>query len=179
MCYMSKDSKIEKMYKTQVDEAAAKNLNKVFSNSSLEHAYFLTQKLFHSADSNIKIVTRKFNSAFYEQLMPDLLSFLEKKETNYIHIAIMERHENGILKKLIKAFPEQVILHWLDEKQSSALTNKEQHVYINFLVNDQNGFRYEYQDENMEDGIVSAFANFNDPTSANVLDNFFDTLVAA
>lgn len=175
---MTKDSSLERDYKTQVNEAAGKNSNRVFSNSSLEHAYFLTQKLIHNANHEIKIITRKFDARFYQDLLPDFKSFLEKDKKNKLAIGIMEGDNNMLLKDLKSQFDNQVEIHFFSKAQSQALINKDKDVYINYFVNDTNGFRYEYEDEKIDDGVVSAFANFNDEKSARVLRDFFDKLTS-
>ena len=47
---------------------------------------------------------------------------------------------------------------------------------VNYIVNDNNAFRYEYSDKNIQHGVVNAIANFNHAQDSKILSDMFEKI---
>ena len=47
---------------------------------------------------------------------------------------------------------------------------------VNYIVNDNNAYRYEYSDKDLEYGSVSAIANFNNKKESDYLIKIFNKI---
>ena len=161
-----------KDYKNSVKDSAAKNINKRFANSSLEHAKLLTEELVKSANTEVCVLTDSFHDKFYSSVKPTLMNFLEKPNTTLK--VIIANNNSKVLNDLISKYPEQVLKKVITFDKLPK--DKDSDEYINYLINDTNGFRYEYSDKNLNDGIVEAIANFNSQEERERLKSHFDEM---
>jgi len=161
-----------KNYLNAVKESANKHINKRFANSSLEHAKLLIEELIKHADSEVCMITDNFYDNFYSSLKPTLINFLEKENTTLK--VIVANNNSNVLNDLIGKYPDKV------KKKNIELSDlpkdKSSNESINYLINDTNGFRYEYSDKNLNNGIVEAIANFNSQEERDRLKNHFNTM---
>ena len=161
-----------KDYTNSVKDSATSNINKRFANSSLEHAKLLTEELVKSANTEVCLLTDNFHDKFYSSVKPTLINFLDKPNTT-LKVVIANNNSNT-LNDLISEYPTQVLKKVI--KLSDLPKDKGSNEYINYLINDTNGFRYEYSDKNLNDGIVEAIANFNSLEEREHLKNHFDNM---
>ncbi len=159
-------------YTSSVKNSARNNTNKRFANSNLEHAKLLTEELIKSADTEICMLTDSFHDKFYSSVKPTLIQFLEKQNASLK--VIIANNNSNVLNDLVSKYPKQVLKKVITFDKLPK--DKDSDEYINYLINDTNGFRYEYSDKNLNDGIVEAIANFNSQEERDRLKNHFDEI---
>ena len=162
-------------YEKIIEEARKQKLDKRFGNTSIEHARILFKEIFLDANNSIKILSDKFNSYFYSKLKNEIKHFLKKDNNNVIEIITTEK--NSFLDKLKTLFPKQIKIYLIDYKQFPI--DKETKERINFIISDNNSYRYEYSDKDLENGIVKAIANFNSKQDTLILNKIFEELKKA
>jgi len=54
--------------------------------------------------------------------------------------------------------------------------DKDSNEKVNYIVNDNNAYRYEYSDKDLEYGSVSAIANFNNKKESDYLIKIFNKI---
>jgi len=162
-------------YKKIVRESRKAKINKRFGNTSIEHAKILTSEILLDAKHCVKILSDNFNNYFYSKLLPNIKTFLKDKK-NCIEIIIGKNKDkkNGLIDSLEKEFPEQIKVYFLDYNDFPIDNDTKER--INFIVNDNNSYRYEYSDKEVDYGIVKAIANFNNQEENEILNNVFESL---
>ncbi len=161
-----------KNYTSSVEDSATNNTDKRFANSSTEHARLLTEELIKSANSEVCILTDSFQDKFYNSVKPALINFLDKSDTKLK--VITTNQDSDTLNYLMTKYPAKVSKKLINK--DSLPKDKDSNESINYLFNDTNGFRYEYSDKNIDDGIVEAIANFNSKKEREYLKNNFDNM---
>jgi len=161
-----------KDYLDFVKDSAKNKINKRFANSSLEHARLLTEELIMSAEKEVLILTDKFTDKFYSSVTPTIKKFLKKDYTILKIITICENSK--MLEELKNEFSDKILIKEVDS--NFLPKDKQSNEVINYLINDTNGFRYEYSDKNIDKGIVEAIANFNSKKETEQLRNHFNEL---
>ena len=73
-----------------------------------------------------------------------------------------------------KEFQTQVKVYYIDYKDYPI--DKDTNERVNFTINDNNAYRYEYSDKEIDYGIVKAIANFNNPKENKILNQIFENL---
>lgn len=154
------------------EEARKKKINKRFTNSSIEYLKSLTKEIILSANHYIKILSTNFNNYFYSKLEKDIKNFLQKNKNNYIEI-ITSKTKNGLINELKKEFPKQIKVYYLEYNDFPIDNDTKEK--INFIINDNDAYRYEYND-NMDYKITKSIANFNNKEETKLLNNTFQKL---
>ena len=160
-----------KNYLDDVHEAITKKLNKRFPNSTLEHARVLVKEIINHADKNVYLLSSTFNQEFYESIRPQVVDFLNKKESNFYLIVTSDG--NGLIRQLQD---QHANFHVYRIDKNILPQDEDSQEYINYIVNDKNAFRYEYSDKDIDKGIVEAIANFNSAEETDLLIQFFNDL---
>ncbi len=163
-------------YKKIIEEAREKKINKRFGNTSIEHARILTREILLDANHYIKILTNNFNNYFYSKLLQDIINFLQKNKKNYIEIIVgkNENKKNELINELKKQFSKQIKVYYLGYDNFPIDNDTKER--INFIINDNHAYRYEYSDKEINYGIVKAIANFNNQEENKILNNIFEDL---
>jgi hypothetical protein len=118
------------------------------------------------------MLSNTFHNGFYSALKPVIKAFLDKDGTKF---KLLTSDENSkILQELKDEYPDKFITKIVPLKQFPI--DKDSEEEVNFLINDQNGFRYEYSDKNINNGLVEAVANFNSSSEVDYLREHFNTL---
>ncbi|WP_434637390.1 hypothetical protein MLC35_01025 [Sulfurimonas sp. NW7] len=163
-----------KEYKRYVEEAREKKEDFRFANSSTDHAKILIENIILDANRNIKILTDSFNEFFYNQLKENFINFLKKDANNKLEIILSSKEKNSLLDELKSKFLDQVSVILIDKEKLPK--DKETEEIVNYIVNDNNAFRYEYSDKDLEYGVVEAVANFNNKSDADSLISNFEQI---
>jgi len=77
----------------------------------------------------------------------------------------------------MRDFPEQFKVKFISEDKFP--TDNDTSERVNYIVNDNNAFRYEYSDKNIRHGVVNAFANFNHEKDSKILNDVFEEIKQA
>lgn len=162
-------------YKKEISNAIENKLNKRFPNSSIEHAKILMKEIINHSDKEIYTLSSNFNQDFYLSLEEEIGNFLTKRNDAKFNL-IVANDENGIITKLKEQYPGKFIVHYINKENMP--TDKKSQEYVNYIVNDQNAYRYEYSDKNIDLGLVEAIANFNSPEESKILINNFNKLLS-
>jgi len=163
-----------KKYEDYVKEAVEKKLNERFANSSLEHAEILVKYIFLDAKHNVKILTDSFNEYFYSLVLEHIKNYLKKDNKNSLEIIVKEYKNNSILDFLQANFSKQV--HIIKKNKDELPKDKDTGEIANYIFNDNNAYRYEYSDKDLQYGIVEAIANFNNKEEVNILLHNFEKI---
>lgn len=159
-------------YINSVRDSAKNHISKRYANSSLEHARLLTEELINYSEKEVNMLSNTFHNGFYSALKPVIKAFLDKDGTKF---KLLTSDENSkILQELKDEYPDKFITKIVPLKQFPI--DKDSEEEVNFLINDQNGFRYEYSDKNINNGLVEAVANFNSSSEVDYLREHFNTL---
>jgi len=161
-----------KNYERIVKEAARKRLDKRIPNSTLMHAYLLVKELINNADKEVRILSSKFNEGFYTSLFNEIKNFLSKKDSK---LYIITTKENKLLNELKNFFKDKIHIHIISKDKMPKDIKRGK--IVNYIVTDTNGYRYEYDDSDIEYGIVEGFANFNNEKEAKYLIKNFKELL--
>ena len=99
-------------------------------------------------------------------------NFLNKKDA--VFKLIISKKGSQLAKELKEDYPNNFLIKIVStDKLPKDNETKET---INYLINDTNGFRYEYSDKDAKNGLVKAIANFNSPDEREILHKAFDIL---
>ena len=162
-------------YKKDVVYARKNKIDKRFANSIIEHARILTKEIILDAKSNIKILSDSFNEYFYSSLKKEIEDFLSKDNTS-IHVIVAKGHEeNKLLKYFQNKFPSKFKINFIEHDKFPKDNDTKE--YVNYIVNDNKAFRYEYSDKEIHNGHVNAIANFNNEKDSNFLNDFFKKII--
>ncbi len=156
-------------YVKEVENAIKTNKNKRFANSSLFHAKVLIKNLIKNANNKIYILSSNFHEDFYKSLKSNIEEFL-KKEGTILKIIVSEK-SNNLLLELSEKYKDKLFIKNINKELLP--TDDTSQEKINYIVNDTNGFRYEYSDKDIGKGSIEAIANFNSPEESKIItDNF-------
>lgn len=163
-------------YKKIVEEAAKNNSNFDIPNSTIGHAVFLSNVLVSYAHENIKILTGELSSPYYDKVKETLASAAERfrsaRKGEQIHIIIWEKDakQNEGFEELLKKYGDIIKM----KNAKKPFSDKMSH----FLVSDCKRYRLEnpHTKEELENGEVTATANFGNPETAKNLNSIFDEL---
>jgi sugar-specific transcriptional regulator TrmB len=159
-------------YTNSVREAAKNNTNFRYANSTLEHAKVLTEELIKHSNKEICMVSDEFFDDFYYSIRTTIKNFLNKKDA--VFKLIISKKGSKLAKELKANYPNNFLIKIVStDKLPKDNETKET---INYLINDTNGFRYEYSDKDAKNGLVKAIANFNSPDEREILHKAFDIL---
>ncbi len=161
-------------YEKDVIYARENKLDKRFANSIIEHARILTKEIILDANSTIRILSDSFNEYFYSDLKNEIEQFLKKNNSKIELIVAKSDKTNQLIKYFREKFPEKFIVKFIEHNYFPK--DKETEEYVNYIVNDNNAFRYEYSDKELNNGYVNAIANFNNKNDSEQLNNFFDKI---
>ena len=164
---------LERWYIQKVREAAAKEENLDIDNSTLDHALLVTEELLKHANDKVFILTDSFKEGFYKRLENSLKDFLKKGKKLYI-LSYNDLTNNSFLKALLKAFPNQIKVRQIKEQDKDKLFIEPQKRYLNFIINDRKGVRYEL-DEKFDQLTTSAIVNFGDEETHDLLKRVFNS----
>lgn len=162
-------------YEKDVINARKNKLDQRFANSIIDHAKILTREIILDANKKICILSDSFNEFFYSKLEDEIINFLQKDKSNVFELIVSDKQkENNLIQELQEKFPNQFMVQFI--KEEIFPTDDETHERANYIVNDNDAFRYEYSDKNIQHGIVSAIANFNHKKDNKVLSDMFEQI---
>ena len=159
-------------YLKDIQEAVKNKTNKRFPNSSVEHARLLVKEIINDSNEKVYSLSSTFHKDFYASIETEIINFLKKPNSEFN--LIISSDENGLVSKLKKEYPN---FHVKQVAKSKLPKHNETKEYINYIVNDNNSFRYEYSENNIDVGVVEAIANFNSPSEAEALISNFNSLL--
>lgn len=156
------------LYATEIFELAEKKVDKIFYNSSSDHAMIVHLALVKNASQYIDILSGSMCSIVSnnESYRNQIKTYLEQEGKPKINIMLTDYDESFVNKdiaRLLTHYPLQVTVKRI----------KGQFLYkgkpIHFTVSDDRAFRLETDiDKRM------AFGNFNSPAQATMLKSEFD-----
>jgi len=156
-----------------ITNARKKKLNKRFGNTSIEHARVLVKEIILDANNSVKILSDNFNNYFYSKILSTIENFLNKDKNNSIEvIEINDKKENELLDFLKSKYRKQVKIYKIPKEDYPIDNDSKERV--NFIINDNYAYRYEYSDKDLEYGVVKAIANFNNKEENKILQKIFD-----
>jgi len=162
-------------YAKDVIYARINKLDQRFTNSIIEHAKILTREIILDAKQEIRVLSDSFNEFFYSKLEDDIINFLQKNESNTFELIVSNKQkENHLIKKFQQNFPSQFKVKFIEEDKFP--TDDDTKERVNYIVNDNNAFRYEYSDKNIQHGVVNAIANFNHEQDTKILNDMFEQI---
>ena len=162
-------------YEKVIKNARKNKLNKRFGNTSIEHAKVLFKEIILDANNNIKILSDNFNNYFYSKILPTIEEFLNRDKNNTLEIIVIDEEKNNELLDFLKSkYKEQVKMYKIPKDNYPIDSDSEER--INFIVNDNYAYRYEYSDKDLEYGVVEAIANFNNEEESKILQDIFDEI---
>lgn len=161
-------------YLKDIQEAVKNKIDKRFPNSSVEHARLLVKEIINDSNNKVYSLSSTFHQDFYKSIETEIINFLKKPNSEFN--LIISSDENGLVSELKEQYPN---FHVKKVAKSKLPKDNETKEYINYIVNDNNSFRYEYSEKNLDVGIVEAIANFNSPSEAKALINNFNSLQAS
>ena len=162
-------------YEQDVINARKNKLDQRFANSIIEHAKILTREIILDAKKEVRVLSDSFNEFFYSKLEDDIINFLQKNKSNTFELIVSTKQkENSLIKKFQQNFPNQFRVKFIEEEKFP--TDDETKERVNYIVNDNNAFRYEYSDKIIQHGVVSAIANFNHSIDTKILNEMFEQI---
>ena len=162
-------------YEKDVINARKNKLDQRFANSIIEHAEILTREIILDAKQNIRMLSDSFNEFFYSKIKDEIVNFLQKDKSNIFELIVADKQkENSLIKDFQENFPNQFKVKFVNEDKFP--TDDDTKERVNYIVNDNNAFRYEYSDKNIQHGVVSAIANFNHEKDTKILNEMFEQL---
>jgi hypothetical protein len=162
-------------YEKDVINARKNKLNQRFANSLIEHAKILTKEIILDANKKVSILSDSFNEFFYSKLEENIVNFLKKDNENIIELIVSDKQkQNKLIKELQTKFPTQFKVRFISEDKFP--TDNDTKEKVNYIVNDNNAFRYEYSDKNIQHGVVNAIANFNHSQDSKILTDMFEKI---
>ena len=160
---------VEKAQKTKSDEKIL--------NSSIEHARILIDKILGDAKSNIKILSDNFDDTFYRDMQKTFQSVLESNSLQTLEIITKTDTTSTVLETLKAKYGKKIVHKTLD--YNTFPSSYKDHEKINYIVTDNNSYRFEFSDAYLAEGRVDAVACFNDKDNATKLIANFNTLFQA
>jgi hypothetical protein len=161
------------VYEKGVKDASKNNIDRRFPNSSVAHARLLIKEIINNSNKELWLLSSTFYEPFYRGLEANFRTFLSDK-THKINVIVSE-NSTGLIDKLKNDFSDNFIVSKI--KKSAFPKDKESKNIVNYIVNDTNAYRYEYNETEIDEGIVQAIANFNNEKEAALLINNFKGLV--
>ena len=162
-------------YEKDVINARENKLDQRFANSIIEHARILTKEIIFDANKKVSILSDSFNEFFYSKLEEDIENFLKKDNENIFELIVSnQQKENKLIQRFQKDFPTQFQVKFISEDKFP--TDNDTKERVNYIVNDNNAFRYEYSDKNIQHGVVNAIANFNHAQDSKILSDMFEKI---
>jgi len=160
-------------YERVIKNARENKLNKRFGNTSIEHARVLVKEIVLDANNSIKILSDNFNNYFYSKILSSIENFLNKNKSNIVEIIVIDNEEkNELLESLKSKYKKQVKIYKIPKEDYPIDSDSKERV--NFIINDNYAYRYEYSDKDLKNGIVKAIANFNNEEENKLLQDTFD-----
>lgn len=163
---------IDTEYVNLVNEAIREDLNLEISNSTLNHAVFLSKKLISLSENNIKILTGELDSPYYEEIKDDLenAAISLSKGNGKISILIWNKIGDGNTNfaQLRERYKDAI------EIKCANRTDSINH----FLVSDSKRYRFEevHSNKDLENENIKGKANFNNKEVAEALSRSFDSI---
>lgn len=161
------------IYEEGIKEASKNNTDKRFPNSSVAHARLLIKEIINNSDKELWLLSSTFHESFYKGLETEFKTFLSD-DAHKINVIVSE-DSDGLVDRLESSFSDNFIVKKIPK--SSFPKDNESKEYINYIVNDTNAYRYEYNETEIDEGIVQAIANFNNKKEATILIDNFKSLV--
>jgi len=162
-------------YEKIVKNARKEKKDERFANSSIAHARILTSEILLDANNSVKILSDSFNEYFYSKLYIPIENYLKRDALNKFEVITSKGKENNsVLSELKQRFQDQVKLIFI--KDDKFPIDKDSNEKVNYIVNDNNAYRYEYSDKDLEYGSVSAIANFNNKKESDYLIKIFNKI---
>lgn len=155
-------------YAANIFDLAEKKTDKVFYNSSAEHASIVHQALVKNAANYVDMLCGDLcsditNNSEYCNLLEEFLQKDSKHHINILFTGYSDIFNNKPIASVLKKYPFQVDI----KKYDGQITYKNHPVH--FTVSDDRAFRLETDiDQRM------AFGNFNSPSQAGSLRNIFE-----
>lgn len=163
-----------KDYIKDIQNAVKNKIDKRFPNSSVEHARLLVKEIINHSNKKVYSLSSNFHQDFYLSIEDEIVNFLKKPDTEFN--LIITTDENNLVTKLKEAYPNFKVKKI---PRSSMPKDSNTNEYINYIVNDNDAFRYEYSEKNIDVGVVEAVANFNSHDEAEILIGNFNHLLAS
>jgi len=162
-------------YEKDVVYAREHNIDQRFSNSIIEHAIILTKEIIIDANKKVSVLSDSFNEFFYFKLEDNIIKFLRKSKSNIFELIVIDKQKNNnLINKLKKEFPNQFKVKYISEDKFPIDNDTSKRV--NYIVNDNNAFRYEYNDKYIQNGVVNAVVNFNHKEDSKILNDMFEEI---
>ena len=163
-------------YAQEVHNAAKNKTNKRFPNSTIRHAKILIKEIINQAKNEIYLLSSNFNEEFYRTLEDQIKNFFNRTPDSKFFLIITSQGANSFLNELKNNYDDRFIITHIDEKKLPV--DPDTNEYVNYIVNDQNAFRYEYSDKDVDIGVVEAIANFNSKKESKELIEYFKSLIS-
>jgi len=163
-------------YEKLIRELSRENTNRVIENSNPEHARVVISEILNRAINEVNIVTDRFDERFYRELEPRLLLFFE--EGKKMRILTYSAERNSLLLRLKRLYPNQIEIRTIPDSIKEKLfihdeRNEKEGSYINFIIDDTSGVRYEVF-ENIGEDATLALVNFGDQEFHDILKRVFE-----
>ncbi len=162
---------INSIYREEIETLAAREENKIFYNSSSEHACIVLNALVRNAKKYIKILCSDMCSSIsnndeYLKLIKKFLSGDFERTLDIVFTEYRTEFHSKPIAKLLSEYPQQVTIKKLGKVRVLYNGNS-----VNFTVSDDRAFRVETDVANK-----MAFGNFNEPEQAKKLLSTFDSV---
>ena len=156
--------KITPEYRSLAQSLFNKNKDYEIINSNLDHAMFLSFLLIKKAENKIRIFTKRINETFFNDQMIKREFDLAMARGVEIHIIVSNECEDDFSEFKNK---EGITIHKL--KEESSIKN-------HFLLSDNFSFRIEeeHTDDDLKEGRIKGFANFNDQELVAKISDLYD-----
>lgn len=162
-------------YEKDVINARENKLDQRFANSIIEHARILTKEIIFDANKKVSVLSDSFNEFFYSKLEENIINFFKQDKENIFELVVSDKQkENNLILKFQKDFSTQFKVKFISEEKFP--TDNDTSERVNYIVNDNNSFRYEYSDKNIQHGVVNAIANFNHEEDSKILIDMFEKI---
>jgi hypothetical protein len=136
-----------------------------FINSNIEDSIAITQEIIIDAKTRVSVLSDSFNEFFYSKLEESIIYFLNKSEENRFELVVLDTiNDNELIQKFRNDFSIQFQVKCISE-YAFPIDNDTQN-RVNYIVNDNNAFRYEYG--------TKSISNFNNEQDAKVLVETFN-----
>lgn len=158
-------------YEKIIKKAAENRSTSSIPNSTIEHAKISMSYLIRHADSHVYILSKFFPSSFWAKLGEELRLFIQGGGKVDVLTVEPVNDDNEIVRYLSSSFPSSFTISTLPQRGSEE--------FPNFLVTDNDSFRYEVSDKDFEKSMVTGIINFNNSATAKNLVRYFKELVTA
>lgn len=163
-----------KQFKKDFKFARENKLDKRFANSIIDNSIILTKEIIFDSNKHIKILSTSFNEYFYSNLKEDIEIFLAKDEALIELIVAKKSENNQLIKYFSEKFTNKFVVKFIEH--SNFPKDNDTKEYVNYIVNDNNAFRYEFSTKKIHSGYINAIANFNNAKDSEQLNIYFDKL---